>query len=216
MSQTFNPYGLSYYELKGGKDKAYTQPYPIHTAFSFPIGQGDPLNQGVSGDGALTAYTAPTAGTLAANTYIVGVFVNVTYTNTQGQLITSTYWPANTATYNGLNAMVTVADVPYNIYRIQCNGSLGLTGQQVAVGKNYNILINTNTATAANPVTGQSQASLDVNTGVANTTNFNLSLKIVGLAPPRPGETNEWTDPYPEVLVIINNHVYKPGTVGCN
>lgn len=216
MSQTFNPYGLSYFELKGGKDKAYTQTYPIHTAFSFPIGQGDPLNQSASGDGALIAYTAPTAGTLAANTYTVGVFVSVSYTNTQGQLINSSYWPANTATYNGLNATVTLADVPYNIYKIQCNASLGLTGQQVAVGKNYNILINTNAASSANPATGQSQASLNVSTGVAGNTNSNLSLKIVGLAPPQPGQTNAWTDPYPEVLVIINNHVYKPGTVGSN
>ena len=215
MSQTSHPYGLSRFEYKGGKNRESVSVYPLASGYATSLGQGDPVNLSPSGGGGLVvAYSAPTGGAPASSTQTLGTFVNVTYTNAQGQEIISPYWPANTVTYGANPAVVTIADLPYNIYQVQCNGSLALTGNQTAIGKNYNLIITGNNG--PNASTGQSRAALDVNSGIAGANNINLTAKIIGLAPVPINGTNAWTDPYPDVLIIINNHVFKTGTLGNN
>lgn len=214
MSQTYAPYGLSFVEYKGGKNKGTINTYAISSGYAYSFAQGDPVQ--IGNGGVIAAYTGaaiPASGTATAATIsTLGIFVNVTYVNTQGQTVISPYWPANTETYGGYNAIVTLADVPYNIYKVQCSGTLpGVAGNDTAVGQNFNLTDITTAANTPNAVTGQSRVALNVSSG--NVGNW-PTVKVVGLANPAVGGSNSWLDPYPDVLVIINNHVYKPGTYG--
>ena len=214
MSTTSNPYGLSFYEYKGGKNRASISAYYLPSGFATSLGQGDPINMDQLGY--IKAYAQPDEPDvnglyqIGAVDATLGQFVKVEYTNTSNQFIQSNYWPGGTTTLNGANAIVYVADLPYNIYKIQCAGSLGITSPQTAVGRNYNITA----GTTPNPKTGFSTASLDVTNTVQP--NFYLTAKIVGLAAPLASSTNTWYDTYADVLVILNNHPYKIGTNGTN
>ena len=95
---------------------------------------------------------------------------------------------------------------PNSVFQVQCNSNFGgIAANQTRVGYNYQFQLGT-----ANTYTQSSTATLDV-LGTATTTNVYDSYKIVGLAliP-----NNLWTDAYPEVLVVPNNHFLRQGTLG--
>ena len=148
---------------------------------------------------------------VAAATYqVVGVFNGVNYTNSQGIVQPpQPFWPANTATYNNSYPVITVNDLPYCVFQIQTNGTLGANfNAALSTFTNYAFAVG-----APNPATGQSTFALDV-AGTGDKTLVINPMKIVGLADPTIGSTNSWTDAFVDVLVIFNNHVYKPGTLG--
>lgn len=217
MALTASSYGLSFYEYKGGKNRMAVSTYYIASGYSTSIGQGDPLNMGTSGY--VTAYTAPSTPTspnvATATTTTIGTAVSFSWISTTGTVMNNQpYFPGGTTTYNGNPIIVTVADLVSNVYKIQASASLGLTSPATAVGKNYSMIISGNYAPSSS--TGQSRAALDVSTNLS-APNYWLTLKIVGLAPATTaGSTNSWYDTYPDLLVMINNHTFKPGTNGTN
>ncbi len=217
MSLTLNPYGLSFVEYKGGKNRMSTSTYTIASGYPYSIGQGDPV-QVASAGGNVTAYTpplTPTPPAMAIAAYnIVGVAVSFSWVSVTGVAMKNQpYWPAGTLTLNSVPAIVTVEDPVSNVYRIQCNASLGLTSPATACFKNYS-MSSCQTTTLPNARTNQSTAVLNVASYTAGQ-NYWLSLKIVGLAKQSiTGGPNTWYDPYPEVLVMVNSHAYNSGTNG--
>jgi hypothetical protein len=203
MSLIASPYGLSLVSYKGGKFRGSTSTYYISSAYSVSLGQGDAIQMGTGG--LAQAYSAQTPDSTDASQMTIGTFVSVTYVNSQGQTVISPYWPASTATYNNTNPIITVNDLPYCVYKVQMSGTLGIASPNTAVGKNYNLVAN-----LPNAATGQSTQSLSNDAGTA----AYLTCKIVGLADAPVGGTNSWYDTYADVLVIINNHAYKAGTIG--
>lgn len=217
MSLTLSPYGLSFVEYKGGKNRMSTSQYTIASGYAFSIGQGDPVQVAAAG-GNVQAYTPPTTPTPPAmglaSFNIVGVACSFSWVSSTGVAMRNQpYWPGGTLTLNNVPAIVTVEDPTDNIYKIQCNASLGLTSPSTACFKNYS-MSSCQATTLPNPRTSQSTAVLNVSSYTASP-NYWLSLKIVGLAPQSlTGGPNSWYDTYPEVLVIVNSHVYKSGTNG--
>ena len=211
MSQKATPYGLSQVAYKGGKFRGVLSTYYISSLYAYSFGQGDPVQMGPAGF--VASYSDPAGGPPTSETsatMTLGTFVSVTYVNTQGQTVISPYWPASTATYNSQPAIVTVNDLPYIIYKIQGNGQVVVTGNPpTAIGRNYNI-----DPSAPNAATAQSTMALD--TAVATNNEDYVTCKIIGLADPTIGQTNSWYDPFPDLLVIINNHAFKKGTPGGN
>lgn len=218
MSQLETPYGLSQVSYKGGKYRGSLNTYYISSGYGQSFGQGDPVQMGSGGY--VGAYTVQPTNVTGA-TMTLGTFVSVTYVNTQGQTVIAPYWPASTLTYNNQPAIVTVNDLPYVVYQVQCSGSIpnitaptsasGSIGQ-TGVGKTFNLIATAGTDNAPNPATGQSQAALLVTTTTINAA-YN-TVQIVGLADPKIGGTNSWYDPFPDVLVIINNHAFNAGRPG--
>lgn len=217
MSLTLAPYGLSLYEYKGGKNKFSTSVYHLADSYGASIGQGDPVNIGLYGSiNVSTPSNAPTPPYPAQSfSQVLGQAVSFSWITPNGvSMKDQPYWPAGTKTLNSVGASVTVADLPMNVYKIQANAPCGTA---VAPFLFYNFdFSNCLSTSLPNPRTSQSTAYLDINTGV-NTTNYWLAAKIVGLAPSSiTGGPNAWSDPYPEVLITINNHAFKSGTNGAN
>jgi hypothetical protein len=204
MATQSNPYGLSFYNYKGGKNKFSTSTYALPSGYAISLGQGDPVN--IAANGNIAAYAAPTG---ANPVQTLGQFVSVTYINASGLLVNSNYWPANTVTQNNVPAIVTVADLPYNVYKVQCNTFFPLVSPVTPVFRNYNLL-----PSNPNPQTGQSTIAL--NTTEVAAPNAYLTVKIVGLAPVSNNDSNSWYTGFPDVLVVINNHGFKIGTNGTN
>lgn len=210
MPASPSPYGFSLIEYKGGKFRASVSQYNLESGYLTALAQGDPispLSAGLCGVGVPGGATpAPYVPPPLTNT-LLGIFNNVSYTNQQGQSALLPYWSPGTLTQNGLPAQLTINDLPYCIFQIQTNGAFpGVTSAGMAF-VNADFVPGT-----PNPATGQSTAALqvtDIGTG-----NAYRSLKIVGLADPVLGSTNQWTDNFVDVLVIINSHVYKAPTTG--
>lgn len=211
MSLTFNPYGLSFYDYKGGTNRMSTSTYTLASGYAANIGQGDPVTIGIAGNiGANILPIVPTPpNQVGAQGTILGQFLSASWVSATGVAMNNQpYWPYGTLTLNNEPAIVTVADLFSNVYKIQCNATLTSN----ATFKNYNIS-STDSVSPPNPRTSQSTAYLDVSSYIA-APNYWLDAKIVGLAPPSMGGSNDWSDPYPEVLIMINSHAYKPGTNG--
>lgn len=209
MSLTFNPFGLSFFDYKGGKNRMSTSTYKIFSGYDASIGQGDAVAIG-NGGGFISANqdAAPTPPAMAgAIGTIVGQFVSVSWISATGVAMNNQpYWPAGTLTLNGEPAIATVADLFSNVYRVQCNATFSYD----PTFQNFNLSGNA----SPNARTSQSTDYLNVSSYVASP-NYWLDLKIVGLAPASlTAGANAWSDPYPEALVIINSHAFKPGTNG--
>ena len=160
--------------------------------------------------------------TVAGASPVLGVFMGCTYVNTSGVLVTSAYWPANTATFQAQGAKALVVDDPNVLFDIQVsNNGNTISGIQAAdINNNFSFAVAGNGGGATNPaagstVTGQSAYYLDYAT-IANTAT--LSLKAMALTP-YPGNIFATAAPavigvgaYNNVLVILNNHILKGGT----
>lgn len=235
MALTFQPFGLSMVEHKGGKPNYPVTRYPLAPGYgegtSLNFGQGDVMCISAStANPGLVYYQENTATTVGANSdYLVaGVFDAVQYTAQNGTVTQSRYWAGGTPVFNGYNTvdssgtdvMVTLNDLPYIVYKVQCNAPLQSNG---AYFSNYNLTTNGGTYTptnapsagwlGANPVTNQSTQAVNVAAGVIDVNEFGGSVKIVGLAPASDaGGTNNWDDPYPIVYVTINGSVFNFST----
>ncbi len=153
---------------------------------------------------------------------ILGVFGGVQYLNSQNQNVRGMYWPNNGSANNPLAASGTVAVATVNdladcIFQVQCGGSLGTTA--VDAMKKVGQLCGFANNGSGNTSTGQSQLYLDIASFYTPTSSKSpyatdalpiqcAPFRLIGLAPI---QGNSWTDPYPDVLVMINNHMWKPG-----
>lgn len=125
----------------------------------------------------------------------------------------------------------TISDQQWQVWQVQTNGIINPAYTQspnTPVGLNFNFTY----GLGMNPATGNSRAQLfTYNSYALSTVAPNLGklpltvpgnsignapgfFKIVGLAPANSGQTNNWTDPYVDVLVVINTH-YLSGQIVC-
>lgn len=187
--------------------------YPIADAYATSLFTGDPVMTAADGT-IVTAY---------GGSPVLGVFMGCTYINTSGVLVTSPYWPMNTATFQAQGAKALVVDDPNVLFDIQVSDGRNnrVSGiQAIDINNNFAFnlgaggVINANPA-AGSPVTGQSAFYLDYQSINTTTT---LSLKAMALTP-YPGNIFATAAPavvgvgaYNNVLVIFNNHILKGGT----
>lgn len=158
---------------------------------------------------------------------MLGVFQGCRYLDAQGNLQFSKYWPENTLTFQGQDAVAYVIDDPNVVFDIQISTSTGAPGPVAAPFLvNNDIGFNAAPALTVNSFNPSGSTIYADNPGTANTisglsgfyldtatfaTTATLPLKIIGLTPQ---PTNGFGSSYPfnNALVIINNHLYKGGT----
>lgn len=158
MASTASPYGFKPVNEVGGLPYAgSTRTFLIDPAgYAVNIFNGSLVYVNSSGylnlvtasgaDGTTNAFPAGTALTGA-----VGVFVGCQYTNAQGQVIFSQYYPASTT---GV-VKAYVIDDPDTIFQVQANGSVA----QAVLGENVT-LANAQTTSTGSTTTGNSNIAV--------------------------------------------------------
>lgn len=172
---------------------------------------------------AVSGLSLNTAITVLGGESLVGIFGGCSYQPKQQgrQLQRSEMYTNLTETASAAGALATVQDHPFLVWQVQTNGPF-LASQVAApltpIGCNYNFTYNT----GVNSSTGQSTAQLFVQNNLSSTAGAAYGLpqsafannaysyfKVIGLAPI---PNNNWTDPFVDVLVVINDHYLKAGT----
>jgi hypothetical protein len=133
----------------------------------------------------------------------IGVFVGCTYTNAQGQIIYSQYYPANTASVNGSSITAYVIDDDRAVFQVQANGSMA----QTTLGMNV-ILSAVQSTSTGSTTTGNSTTA--VSTSAAATSGY--AFRVVGFADV-PG-FSAVGDAFTDILVKFNPgaHSYSNAT----
>jgi hypothetical protein len=156
---------------------------------------------------------------------MVGIFGGCSYQpDQQGQPLFRGMWKSGTKTFNNTPAVATIQDHPFLVWQVQTNGSFYenyVKNSNTPIGLNYCFTYNK----GVNTNTGQSTAQLFVYNNLTTTPakrfpigqpagvsegNQYAYFKIIGLAPI---PNNKWTDPFVDVLVVINDHYLKAGTL---
>ena len=187
------------------------------------------------GGGTVARYGFNTDANAGTNTVsIVGVFMGCEYTLPTGVLVKASYWPAATAVMPGSKITALVIDDPSAVFDIQVSTwtntlndarfPYGLMGGNFGLGLGgggANLVPN-------NPVsgstrTGQSGAYL-AKVFTANDpayTTITLPLKVIGytndpnnLSQPISYVADQTTAAFLNVMVTINNHAYRGGSLG--
>lgn len=210
-----------------------------NTTYANNIFTGDPVifNQVAAnqGGGTIARYGFNTDGNVVSNAAsIVGVFQGCRYTDINGKLVQSAYWPASTRVQAGTKIIASVIDDPSVVYDIQVSTWTNVLNDARftynMVGQNFGLglgggggnLVPNNPADG-NTRTGESGAFLATTftaNDIAHTAN-NLPLKVIGytlepnnLNKPISYTRDATTAPFLNVRVIINNHAFKAGTSG--
>lgn len=180
MSATSAPFGLrpAFHPSGVLRPVAMT----IESGYNANILQFQPVKIGVSG----TIEAA--AATEAA---IVGTFMGVEFTDSDGRRRVSNKWTASTA---ATEIVAYVTTDPAIVYEIQANSSLVITD----IGSQADFA----SVTAGNTTVGLSAAMLDAS---QKTSSGNEILRIVNLAPEI---GNAWGDAYTIVQVQISEHQF--------
>ena len=180
MSTTSAPFGLRPAFHPSGILRPVAM--SIGTGYNANILQFQPVKIGASG----TIVAA--AATEAA---IVGTFMGVEFTDTDGRRRVSNKWTASTA---ATDIVAYVTTDPAIVYEIQANSSVNITdiGSQADFAN----------VTAGNTTVGLSQAELDA---ASLTSSGNEILRVVNLAP---DVGNAWGDAYTIVQVQISEHQF--------
>ena len=183
MANTNNPSGFKpIRHMAGGEIR--TNEYSIASAYATGIFYGDVVSfENLGKNISITA----------ANAYDhIGVFQGVQYTDAQGKIHYSRYWPASTV---ASNIKAYVIDDPSVVYEVQCS-----TLANTNVGALANFIVGN-----GNTLNGNSTAYLDDSTYAALT----KSVYILGLVN-RPDNNY---GAYAKVeCVIINRAIYAPHT----
>ena len=198
MASTATPYGFRAVNELGGLPYAgSTRSFPINPAgYNTNIYNGSLVYVAASGylqictaTGAdATTNAFPTGTTL---TGAVGVFVGCTYTNAQGQIIYSQYYPANTASVQGSTITAYVVDDDRAVFAVQADGSLTFA----ALGANVLLAAAQSTSTGST-TTGNSTTA--VSASVVTTT---AAFRIVGFVNNAQSQAG---DAYTDILVKFN------------
>jgi hypothetical protein len=198
MASTATPYGFRAVNELGGLPYAgSTRSFPIN-----PAGYNTNIYNGslvyVASTGYLqiatsTGADATTNGfpTGTANTGCVGVFVGCTYTNAQGQIIYSQYYPANTASVQGSTITAYVVDDDRAVFQVQADGSLTFA----ALGANVYLAAAQSTSTGST-TTGNSTTAVSA-TAVTTTAAF----RVIGFVNNAQSQSG---DAYTDILVKFN------------
>jgi len=190
------------------------------------------------GGGTIARYAFSGDGSNAANIVpVLGVFWGCEYTLATGELVKSQYWPGSVAVQQGSKIKAYIIDDPMVVYDIQVSTwtntlndarfTYGMFGQNFGfgLGGGGNQILPNNNPTAGSTRTGQSAVYL-ATTFSANNNHANaahtvatLPLKAIGYTPnPQNGPASytqdATTSPFLSIRVMLNNHVYKVGTLG--
>ena len=130
---------------------------------------------------------------------VVGVFNGVNYTDPTTQKPTfKNYYPG---TVSANDIIAAVIDDPNVVYSINADATFVVADLYA----NYKI-----NPTAGSTTSGNSRFSLDVATGDSSST---FQLKAIDISQ-NPDDSDTAAPSGVDVLVIINNHAYRSGTVG--
>jgi hypothetical protein len=194
MATTALAYGLIPVNHPTGQNRAtkYNILNNAGTGYATSIYKGDLVK--VHTDGTINIGD----GTSAA----LGVFAGCEYIDATGRPVVSPYWPASTTVQSGSEIKAYVYDDPATIYRV------GVTANasdyvQTAVGQQANVAM-----VAGNVNTGVSASSVSAAIVAAGTA---AQCRIVGFVD---GIYDATTNPYPQLLVQINELQFAPNAVG--
>ena len=169
--------------------------YKIASGTVTAIFQGDTVTFGVSG-GVSTGFIVKHT---PAAPNILGVFIGCQYTDpTSKKTVWRNYYPGNIAADD---IVAFVVDDPYAQFLVQASGVAG----NAAIGQNANLV----QTVAGNTTTGVS--GLEVNTGSLGAAS-DLNVKIIGVS--TDPSNSDLTAAYADLIVVINEHLYKAPTVG--
>jgi hypothetical protein len=200
MASTATPYGFRAVNELGGLPYAgSTRSFPINPAgYNTNIFNGSLVYVAASGYLQIATSTGADATTNGfptgtANTGCVGVFVGCTYTNAQGQIIYSQYYPANTASVQGSTITAYVVDDDRAVFQVQASGTVTFA----ALGINTFLSAVQSTSTGST-TTGNSTTAVVLESSMVATTAAFRVIGFVNNAQSQPG------DAYTDILVKFN------------
>ena len=191
------PYGLKPVNLIGGQVFAgSTRLMEIASGYATSIFYGD-LVKRIS-DGTIEKDTGTTTATPC------GVFLGVSFTNSNGQVQQQQFYPASQSIKSGTQIFAVVADDPDTLFQVvSCSATTTVAGMGIsAIGNNIALIQN-----AGSTVTGNSKVAIDE--GTQATTNT-LPIRIIDVV----RETATGADTFVEFIVKINAtmHQYNNST----
>jgi len=195
MAQTAQAYGLVPAFHPTGQNRAtqYTLLNNSGTGYGTAIYKGDLVKVGTGGQIEIGD------GTSAA----LGVFAGCEYIDPTGKPVVSPYWPASTLVLSGSVIKAYVYDDPQTVYKVAVGGNAS-DYVVAAVGQQANINV-----AAGSTNTGISGSSITAALVAAGTA---AQVRIIGAVN---GEFyNATTNPYPELLVQINELQFAANAVG--
>jgi hypothetical protein len=133
----------------------------------------------------------------------IGVFVGCSFTNAQGQIIYSQFYPANTASVQGSAITAYVIDDDRAVFQVQANGSMA----QTTLGMNVNLRAVQSTSTGST-TTGNSTTAVSATAAATS----GIAFRVVGFAD-TPG-FSQVGDAFTDILVKFNPgaHSYSNAT----
>jgi hypothetical protein len=169
--------------------------YSIASGTTDAIFQGDTVTFNVSAGASTGFIIKATPG--AAN--ILGVFIGCEYTDpTTGKPTWKNYYPGAVA---ASDIVAFIVDDPYAQFLVQASGVAGVT----AIGRNADLV----QTVAGNTTTGVSGLELSTGTLAAASA---LNVKVVGVT--TDPSNSDLTAAYADLIVTINEHLYKAPTAG--
>ena len=191
------PYGLKPVNLIGGQVFAgATRLMEIASGYATSIFYGDLVKRVTSGTIELDN------GTTTATP--CGVFLGVSFTNSNGQVQQQQFYPASQSIKSGTQIFAVVADDPDTLFQVvSCSATTTVAGMGIAaIGSNIALIQNTGSTT-----TGNSAVAIDQGT---ETTTNTLPIRIIDVV----RETATGADTFVEFIVKINAtmHQYNNST----
>jgi hypothetical protein len=203
MASTASPYGFRAVNELGGLPYAgSTRSFLIDPAgYNTNIFNGSIVAINTSGYINIVTTNGDNSTPFPAGT--IGVFVGCSFTNAQGQIIYSQYYPANTASVQGSSITAYVIDDDRAVFQVQANGSMA----QTTLGMNVHLSAVQSTSTGST-TTGNSTTA--VSSTAAATSGF--AFRVVGFAD-TPG-FSAVGDAFTDILVKFNPgaHSYSNAT----
>ena len=191
------PYGLKPVNLIGGQVFAgATRQMEIASGYATSIFYGDLVKRITSGT------IEKDTGTATATP--CGVFLGVSFTNSNGQVQQQQFYPASQSIKSGTQIFAVVADDPDTLFQVvSCSATTTVAGMGIAaIGSNIALIQNTGSTT-----TGNSAVAIDEGT---QTTTNTLPIRIIDVV----RETATGADTFVEFIVKINAtmHQYNNST----
>jgi hypothetical protein len=169
--------------------------YKIASNTATAIFQGDTVTFGVSG-GVSTGFIVKHT---PAAPNILGVFLGCQYTDpTSKKPVWRNYYPGSIVADD---IVAFVVDDPNALFLVQASGIAGAA----AIGQNANLV----QTAAGNTTTGVS--GLELNTGSLGAAS-DLNVKVVGVT--TDPSNSDLTAAYADLIVVINEHLYRGPTAG--
>ena len=169
--------------------------YRIASNTATAIFQGDTVTFGVSG-GVSTGFIVKHT---PAAPNILGVFLGCQYTDpTSKKPVWRNYYPGSIVADD---IVAFVVDDPNALFLVQASGIAGAA----AIGQNANLV----QTAAGNTTTGVS--GLELNTGSLGAAS-DLNVKVVGVT--TDPSNSDLTAAYADLIVVINEHLYRGPTAG--